>query len=117
MAEHFSSEGRAAILRLREEINRLSVLQTEALKMATFLGMTTAEAEAYDARRVQITRLVRTLAQIIQVEPAAGVSPLNIPSLQLEVRPVEEGEVLEVATPVEPSTTSSPIHISRTSKT
>lgn len=87
MADHYASHGHDAILRLKEEINRLTEQQTEALKMATFLGMTTAEAEAYDARRVQITQLVRKLAQLSKGEPSNGASPSTIPNVNPEATP------------------------------
>ena len=79
MGDHYASHGHDAILRLKEEINRLTGQPTEASKMATFLGMTTAEAEAYDARRVQITQLVRTLAQLSKGEPFERRMPINHP--------------------------------------
>ena len=85
MADHYASHGHDVILRLKEEINRLTEQQTEALKMGTFLGMTTAEAEAYDARRVQITQLVRKLVQLSKGEPSNGASPSNIPNANPDV--------------------------------
>ena len=39
MADDFTSDDQDAILRLKQEINRLTEQQTEALKTATFLGM------------------------------------------------------------------------------
>lgn len=87
MSDHYASDGHDALVRLKEEISRLTEQQTEALKMATFLGMTTAEAEAYDARRVQITQLVRTLAQLSNGEPSNGTSPSNVPNINPEVSP------------------------------
>ena len=87
MADHFTSGGREAILRLNQEINQLTEQQTEALKRATFLGMTTAEAEAYDARRVQITQLLRTVAQLTGAEPSNGASPSHLANVNPEVTP------------------------------
>ena len=50
--------------RLRQEIDDLIDEQTEALKRATFVGMTTDDAKMYDARRQTITRLMQQLAEI-----------------------------------------------------
>jgi hypothetical protein len=86
MADHYASRGHNA-LRLKEEINRLTEQQTEALKMASFLGMTTAEAKAYDPRRVQITQLVPKLAQLSKGEPSNGASPSTIPNVNPEATP------------------------------
>ena len=46
---------------MRQEIERLTTEQSEALKTATYLGMTAAEAQTYDARRKRITELVERL--------------------------------------------------------
>ena len=87
MADDFTSDGQDAILRLKQEINRLTEQQTEALKTATFLGMTTAEAEAYDTRRVQITYFLRTLARLTGAEPSNGASPSHFANVNPEVTP------------------------------
>ena len=50
--------------RLRQEIDDLIDEQTEALKRATFVGMTPDDAKMYDARRQTITRLMQQLAEI-----------------------------------------------------
>lgn len=50
-----------AVQKIRQQIERLTDEQSEALKTATYLGMTAAEAQTYDARRRQITELVERL--------------------------------------------------------
>jgi hypothetical protein len=55
----------AAVHRIKEEIDRLTEEQAHALKHATFVGMTPEEAQEYDDRRSQITRLLRQL-EILQ---------------------------------------------------
>jgi hypothetical protein len=55
-----------AVQRLKEEIERLTEEQTEALKAASFGGMTAAEAKQYDERRKTITRLVQELSLLRQ---------------------------------------------------
>ena len=50
--------------RLRQEIDDLIDEQTEALKRATFIGMTPDDAKMYDARSQTITRLMQQLAEI-----------------------------------------------------
>jgi hypothetical protein len=52
----------ATIHRIKEEIDRLSEQQKEALKTATFVGMTHDEAKDYDSRRARITELIHELA-------------------------------------------------------
>jgi hypothetical protein len=58
---HKGSDTGTAVHRLKQEIDRLAEQQGEALKTATFFGMTAREAKEYDARRDHITRLVREL--------------------------------------------------------
>ena len=48
------SEATEAIHRLKEEIDKLAEQQSEALKRATYLRMTTDEAKEYDERRTRI---------------------------------------------------------------
>ena len=57
-------EDQEAIAKLRERIQRLTDEQTQALKHATYVGMTAEEAKAYDARRATITRLLQELADL-----------------------------------------------------
>jgi hypothetical protein len=47
--------------RIKQEIERLTREQSEALKSATFVGMTPNEAKEYDDRRKKITCLVEEL--------------------------------------------------------
>ncbi len=54
----------ANIHHLKEEIDRLTVEQLEALKAATFVGMTRDEAKEYDERRAKIIRLIDELRQL-----------------------------------------------------
>ncbi len=46
---------------VHKEIDRLLDRQTDALKSATFLGMTREEARDYDNRRSRIYQLIRKL--------------------------------------------------------
>ena len=57
-------EGAEVMIRLRQEIDELIDEQTEALKRATFIGMTPDDAKKYDARRQTIARLIQQLAEI-----------------------------------------------------
>jgi|GEM_PF-3445161 hypothetical protein len=50
-----------AIQRIKQKIDKLSQEQSEALKTATYVGMTAEAARQYDARRQQITKLVEEL--------------------------------------------------------
>jgi hypothetical protein len=51
-----------AVQQLKREIDRLTQVQADALKSATFIGMTPDEAKEYDERRQKITELVKELA-------------------------------------------------------
>lgn len=53
---------------VKAEIDLLTAQQTNALQMATFLGMTPEEAKEYDNRRSRITRLVKQLAMLTKAE-------------------------------------------------
>ena len=46
---------------LKQKIDHLSNIQSEALRSATFVGMSPEEAKEYDARRQEITGLVKQL--------------------------------------------------------
>jgi hypothetical protein len=61
MNSYDTSNSVDALQRMRQEIERLTTEQSEALKTATYLGMTAAEAQTYDARRKRITELVERL--------------------------------------------------------
>lgn len=56
-----TSQTTEAIHRLKEEIDKLTEQQTEALKMATYLGMTAEEAAEYDERRDRTLQYVQDL--------------------------------------------------------
>ncbi len=58
------SETLQTIHRLKQEIDRLTAQQDEALKSATFLGMTTDEAKEYEERRNLILQLVTDLEML-----------------------------------------------------
>lgn len=58
------SETLQMIHRLKEEIDRLTAEQDEALKTATYLGMTTDEAKEYEERRNLILQLVTDLEML-----------------------------------------------------
>jgi hypothetical protein len=47
--------------RLKEEIDRLTAEQIEAMKTATFVGLSTDEAKEYEERRAKILALVKEL--------------------------------------------------------
>ncbi len=49
---------------IKKEIDALSMLQQEALRRATFVGMSPDEAKQVDARRRQIMALVDELARV-----------------------------------------------------
>jgi hypothetical protein len=51
---------------IKQEIDRLRTEQNEALKSATYVGMTAEEAHRHDARRDRITRLLQQLQQLQQ---------------------------------------------------
>ena len=55
------SETVAAIYKLKQDIHSLSEQQAEALKTATFLGMTSDEVIEYDKRGEKITKMIRRL--------------------------------------------------------
>ena len=61
-----SPKSQAAIRSLKEEIERLTEHQSEALKMAAFVGMTTDEAEEYDERHCRIVKLVQKLEALTE---------------------------------------------------
>jgi len=56
------------IQRLRQQIDALTQEQADALKRATYLGMTPDEAKVYDARRIKITELMGQLVEIRQAQ-------------------------------------------------
>lgn len=62
--ERAQSETTEAVHRIKEEIDKLTEQQSEAIKTATYVGMTTDEAKEYDERRDRILKLVRDLATL-----------------------------------------------------
>jgi hypothetical protein len=56
------------IARLKRDIEQLTLEQTEALKSATYIGMTPEEARRHDQRRDKITRLTQQLRQLQQAQ-------------------------------------------------
>ena len=54
--------------RLRNQIDELTREQIDALKKATYVGMTPDDAKAYDARRIKITSLTQQLAEMRQAQ-------------------------------------------------
>jgi hypothetical protein len=56
------SDTAEAVHRLKEEIDKLTLQQSKALRMATLVGMTPDEAQEYDARRILILKYVHDLA-------------------------------------------------------
>ena len=63
---HFTEppEQEGAVHGLKEEIDRLTKQQSEALLTATYLRMTRDEAKEYDSRRDKILKLVEQLRQL-----------------------------------------------------
>lgn len=61
MNSHSSPDTVQTIHQLKQEIERLGQQQSEALKTATYVGMTPEEARQYDTRRQKITKLVEEL--------------------------------------------------------
>lgn len=61
MSFHESTSTVELIHGIKSEIDRLSQCQAEALKTATYLGMTPDEATEYDERRERIAELVHQL--------------------------------------------------------
>lgn len=57
-----------AVHRVKGEIDRLTEQQSDALKRAIYLGMTTDETKKYDERQRQITELVQELT-LLEPEP------------------------------------------------
>ena len=53
-----------AVKRLHTEIQRLTEEQDYAIKTATFVGMTPAEAKVYDALRTTVLKLTEQLRQL-----------------------------------------------------
>jgi hypothetical protein len=49
---------------LKQQIDELAEQQMDALKMATYVGMTPEEAKEYDQRREKITALVEELSEL-----------------------------------------------------
>lgn len=58
------SETAEVIHRLKEEIDKLTEQQAEALRTATYLGMTTDEAKEYEQRREKILDYVKDLKML-----------------------------------------------------
>lgn len=61
MNTYDASDSVDTVQRLRQEIDKLTREQTEALQTATFVGMTALESKIYNARRQRITELVEQL--------------------------------------------------------
>jgi uncharacterized protein YoxC len=61
-----SSEVNSTIQRIKSEIETLKRQQAEALKAATYLGLTPTEAKAQEDRRAKITKLVRDLSKSVE---------------------------------------------------
>jgi len=59
-----------AVQHLTSEISRLSEQQTDALRKATFVGMTDNEVQQYDQRTARIGELVEELGVITSQKAA-----------------------------------------------
>lgn len=64
-----TSDSVGAVQRLKQEIEKLTQEQREALKTATFVGMTPQQAQHYDARRQRITALFEQLKGLESSNP------------------------------------------------
>ena len=62
MYSPITSKRVASIHRLKEEVERLSKQQAEAMKMARLGGMTISEVQGYAARHHRIIHLLKELA-------------------------------------------------------
>jgi len=58
------SETAETIHKLKEEIDKLTEQQSEALRRASYLGMTTDEAKEYEERREKILEYVKDLKML-----------------------------------------------------
>ena len=69
--------------RVKGKIARLTEQQSDALKRAIYLGMTTDEAKKYDERQRQITELVQELT-LLEPEPMKVPRKMEPMSVLLE---------------------------------
>ena len=69
--------------RVKGKIDRLTEQQSDALKRAIYLGMTTDEAKKYDERQRQITELVQELT-LLEQEPMKVPRKMEPMSVLLE---------------------------------
>jgi hypothetical protein len=63
-----SSDSPLFVRRLKEEIQRLTREQDDAIKSATFLGITPEDEQLIQARRRRITELLEQLAIFDEVQ-------------------------------------------------
>ncbi len=63
-----SSDSTLFVHRIKEEIERLTREHDEAVRSATFLGMTRQEQEHFHSRRRRITELIEQLAIFEEAE-------------------------------------------------
>ena len=54
----------STVHKLKQQVDTLTEQQMEALKQATYLGMTSDEAKEYDQRRKRITKMVQELGDL-----------------------------------------------------
>lgn len=66
MPSNPSSEAIKTIERIKSEIETLRQQHLEALKAATYLGMTREQEKVLEERRVKITKLMRELTELFQ---------------------------------------------------
>jgi hypothetical protein len=74
---HDPSEKVTAIRRLKQEIERLTVMQSDALKAATYLGMTPDRLRDCGQRRRNIGKLIQELA-LLEKENEKRISEQDI---------------------------------------
>jgi hypothetical protein len=63
-----SNDTVALVHQIKQQIDALAEQQPEALKQATYIGMTPDEAEEYDGRRKKITALVEELNEVTKAQ-------------------------------------------------
>ena len=91
--------------RVKGKIDRLTEQQSDALKRAIYLGMTTDEAKKYDERQRQITELVQELT-LLEQEPMKvprkmGPTSVLLENYQSPRRPLQDETIaLARATPL-----------------
>jgi hypothetical protein len=96
MASSETSSNRDAIQKLKEQIRLLTEQQAEALKTATFAGMTATQAKEYDQGRVSLTTLNKQLEYLEEAEKPTAVLTGTVEKIIEPVIP-SESEKAQIA--------------------